>query len=56
MKTREEPARFGVRPDEAGEPGAPSERRHVVGRVARAAGDDFGGVVLEDEPEIVQRD
>ena len=55
MQRRHDAPARDVAPDHRDESGAAAERRHVVGRVAGAARDDLGGVVLEDEHRCLAR-
>ena len=56
VQRRHDPPSWHVAADNGDEDGPAPERRHVVGRVAGAAGNDFRGVVLEDEHGRLARD
>src|SRR5215468_2082360 len=49
MEAFEQPTAFRVVTDDTGETGTSAKRRDVVGRIARAARHNLGGVVLEDQ-------
>ena len=56
MKTGEKTAPFAIGADDTHQPRAAAERSHVVCGVAGAAGDDFGGIVLENQHRRFARD
>ena len=49
LQPRQQPLSRFVLPHHADESGASAERRHVVRRIAGAAGDNFGRVVLQNQ-------
>src|SRR5262249_47257831 len=49
VETSHQARTLRVGADDAGDPCAPAERRDIVYRVARTAGDHFRGVVLQDQ-------